>query len=55
VPSSIEGFIIEISQVMFLIITYIMRLWWGWGTPRLLTNYFYGSIIKKIELNGFQW
>ncbi|NLK64126.1 MAG: hypothetical protein GX289_03425 [Tissierellia bacterium] len=26
VPSSIEGFIIEISQVMFLIITYIMRL-----------------------------
>ncbi|HPW99875.1 MAG TPA: hypothetical protein PKY98_03920, partial [Sedimentibacter sp.] len=25
-PSSIEGFIIEISQLMFLVITYMLRL-----------------------------
>jgi hypothetical protein len=25
VPSSVEGFIIEVSQIMFLIITYVIR------------------------------
>lgn len=59
VPASTEGFLIEISQIIFLVITYLLRLW-VWpiiqdDNNMLLTNYFYRSIIKKIELCEFQW
>lgn len=60
-PSSVEGFFIEISQVLFLIITYLMKLWnqWlfkslvcviVWLISNFLTNKIDCSIIKKIRL-----